>query len=92
MKSEIYNALAAINRGFDAALESLTILQQDGILTAEYIQQQSEMAEEIRSGLNHAILEKLEEREKADWGHFGKMRVETGERLKKRRPGSVNEG
>src|SRR5262249_16800479 len=28
MKSEIYNALAALNRAFDGALESLTILEQ----------------------------------------------------------------
>jgi len=37
MKSEIYNALATINRGFDVALESLTILEQEGVLSNDYV-------------------------------------------------------
>ena len=56
MKSEIYNALATLNRGFDAALESLTVLQQEGVITGDYLQQKTEVAEEMRAGLNHLIL------------------------------------
>jgi len=51
MKSEIYNALATINRGFDVALESLTILEQAGVLSNDYVQQ-------------HFFLNKLETRSK----------------------------
>ena len=42
MKAEIYNALATLNRGFDFALESLAILEQEGVITVEYVQQQTE--------------------------------------------------
>ena len=82
MKMEIYNALAAINRGFDVTLESLTILKTEGVLTDDYVQQRTEIIEEIRAGLNHMILDKLQSREAKDWSLFGKMRIETELRLK----------
>lgn len=82
MKTEIYNALAAINRGFDATLESLKTLHNEGVLTAEYLHQQTEITEEVRAGINHMILGQLEAREEEDWTHFGKMRSATDARLK----------
>ena len=81
MKSEIYNALATLNRGFDAALESLTILQQEGVITPDYLQQKTEVAEEMRAGLNHLILNKLGIRERDDLDHYGKLRLTTEARL-----------
>jgi len=81
MKSEIYHALATLNRGFDAALESVTILQQEGVVTAGYVQQKTEIAEEMRAGLNHLILNKLGIRERDDLDHYGKMRITTEARL-----------
>lgn len=82
MKSEIYNALAAMNRSFDVMLESLTILKQEGVLTGDYVQQQTETAEEIRAGLNHAIWEKMELIEQKDWAEYGKKRIEGEMRLR----------
>lgn len=82
MKSEIYGALAAINRSFDVVLESFTILQTEDVLTADYIRQQKEIAEELRPGINHAILEKMLAREEDDWAHFGKLKIATEARLK----------
>ena len=81
MKSEIYHALATLNRGFDAALESATILQQEGVVTAGYVQQKTEIAEEMRAGLNHLILNKLGIRERDDLDHYSKMRITTEARL-----------
>ena len=81
MKSEIYNALATLNRGFDTALESLTILQQEGVITGDYLQQKTEIAEEMRAGLNHLILNKLGIRERDDLDHYGKLRITTEARL-----------
>ena len=75
MKGEIYNALAAINRSFDVALESLTILRDEGILTADYLEDQKALTEELRAGVNHMIVDKLQSREAADWAHFGQMRL-----------------
>lgn len=83
MKAEIYNALAALNRGFEVALESLTILQQEGVISADYLQQQREIAEEIRAGTNSVIINRLQGREVEDREHFGKMRIATEARLKK---------
>jgi len=82
MKSEIYNALATLNRGFDAALESLTVLQQEGVITAEYVQQQMEITEEVRAGINQVLLNRLETRERDDREHYGQMRTTTESRLK----------
>jgi len=82
MKAGIYDALAAINRSFDVALESLTTVQQEGIVTADYVQQQREIAEEFRAGINQVLLNKLETRESDDRDHFAKMRANTEARLK----------
>ena len=82
MKSEIYNALASLNRGIDATMESLKVLQEEGVVAIEYVQAQTEAIEEIRAGLNTVILNKLGTREVPDREHFGKMRMDTGERLK----------
>ena len=82
MKSEFYNALASLNRYFDAAVESLMILKAEGVLAEEYVQQQTEIMEELRAGINHMILDKLEGREAEDWAHYGQMRSATEMRLK----------
>jgi len=82
MKADIYNSLAAINHSFDVTLESLKALQQEGVVTAEYLQQQMEIAEELRAGINALILNRLQTREIDDRDHFGTMRIATETRLK----------
>ena len=82
MKAQIYDALAALNRGFDAALESLKILQSEGVVDVDYFQQKTDVAEELRAGLNNLILNKLGIRERDDLDHYGKMRSATEARLK----------
>ena len=57
------NALASLNRGFGVALESLKVLQEEGVVAIECVQAQTEMIEEIRAGLNTVILNKLGTRE-----------------------------
>ena len=82
MKATIYDALAGLNRSFDAVLESLTILQNEGVVAADYVQQQTEIAEEIRANINALILNKLQARENDDREHFAMMRSATEARLK----------
>jgi len=82
MKAAVYDALSNLNRGFDSALESLKLLQEEGIITAEYVQRETEIVEELRSGINALVLNKLEDREKDDRDHFGKMKIATEARLK----------
>ena len=59
MKAEIYNALATLNCSFDVALESLKVLQEEGVIKAEYVQRQKEVLEEIRAGINCVIASTL---------------------------------
>ena len=82
MKSDIYNALAALKRGFDVAVESLKVLQQEGIATAEYVELQGEIIEEKRADMNRLIINKLQSKEIEDLEHFSKVRATTEARLK----------
>ena len=82
IKAEIYNALAGLNRGFDMALESLAILWQEGVVTTDYVQQQTEAIELLRAGINSLILGKLEAREIEDREHYGKMHTATEAQLR----------
>jgi len=75
MKAESYNALASLNRGFDVVLESLKILQEEGVLSAEFVHDQTIMTEELRAVHNYMIAQKFTSREAEDCDHFGKMRV-----------------
>ncbi|HLJ30494.1 MAG TPA: hypothetical protein VKY85_27570 [Candidatus Angelobacter sp.] len=82
MKAEIYNALAGFNRGIDVALESLTILAQEGVWNADYVQQQREIFEQHRASVNRLAHNKLQSRETEDEDHFGKLCETTERRLR----------
>ena len=82
MKAEIYNALAVMNRGFDVALESLKVFQEEGVLTEDYVQDQTVLVEERRAALNYMIIHKLSARETEDREHYEKMRATIEARLK----------
>lgn len=81
MKDEIYTALAGLNRGFGMVLESLKTMHEQGVVTADYVQQQTEATELLRAGLNSLILNKLEAREIEDQEHYGKMHSATQAQL-----------
>ena len=82
MKSETYDALADFNCGIDVALESLTVLAQKGIWTADYVQQQREIFEQHRAGVNRLAHNRLQASATEDEEHFGKMRETTARRLR----------
>jgi hypothetical protein len=50
-------------------------LQENGVVTADFVLNQSMIAEEFRAGINLTILCKLVARETEDQEHFGKMRA-----------------
>ena len=83
MKAEAYNALACLNRSFDVALESMNVLQQEGVLSEDFVQDQTIVAEELRAVINFMIVQRFTSREREDCEHFGKMR----ENIVKRRRG-----
>jgi len=82
MKAGIYNALASLNQGFDAAIQALKVMQDEGVLTIDYIQDQTVLAQELRAGLNYMIVEKLNARETEDRDHYAKMRMAIETRLR----------
>jgi hypothetical protein len=82
MKSEIYNALAAINRGADLQLDSLAILQTEGKLPPDYVEYQRQIIEETRSGINSRIHDVLGANEDEDWHRFEQLRLGTEARLR----------
>ena len=82
MKATAYDALASLNRGFDSVLESLKVLQEEGVLSVDYVQDQTVLVEEVRAGLNYRIVQRLSARETEDRDHFEKMRVTIEARLK----------
>src|SRR5579871_5776931 len=82
MKSEIYNAFAALNRGADILLEALTILQQEGIWSKEYVLQQTEILEHQRCGINRLAHNVLQGRETEAEYDFGKMAENTARKRK----------
>ena len=76
MKCEIYNAHAGLNWGFDMALESLRLLQEQGVLTVQFVHDHTIMVEELKAGINRKIHEVLNDAELEDWTRFGKLRLE----------------
>jgi hypothetical protein len=83
MKSEIYNALSAINRGADLQLESLAVLQTEGKLPSDYVEYQRQIIEETRSGINSRIHNVLGANEDEDWHRFEQLRLETEARQRR---------
>ena len=83
MKAAAYDALASLKRSFDAALESMKILHQEGVLSADFVQDQTVVTEELRAVINFMIAQRFASRESEDCDHFGKMR----ENIEKRRRG-----
>jgi hypothetical protein len=52
LKSEIYNAIAALNRGFDATLESLKILHEQGVISEEFASDNSAKINKLWADIN----------------------------------------
>jgi hypothetical protein len=73
MKRAIYDSLYTINEAFEQIPEHLEKLRDLGVITAEYVESQRVISEELRAGINFNILDKLQTREDADRLHFGKM-------------------
>lgn len=73
MKADVYAALSQVNSSFEQMEEGLKVLQENGVLTAEFVREQSFIVEELRAGINRTILSKLSEREAEDQDHFWKM-------------------
>lgn len=81
-KAKIYHSVAALNESFNTILLSLAILQAEEVISAEYLQEQTELVEELRAGVNTTVTIKRHSSEAEDWHYFGKMREATEKRLR----------
>jgi len=81
MKSEIYNALASLNRSLDAALESLEVLQEQGVITAQFGSDHSIRLNKMWADMNYMIVHKRSSFELEDRDHYGKMLETIDKRL-----------
>ena len=66
---------AAINQGFSAVPDNLETLRDLGVITAEYVEYQHVMVEELRAGINSMILNKQQAHELEDRDHYGRMKA-----------------
>ena len=82
MKTETYDALSKLNTAFEQVADSLKKLRESGVLAEQYVQDKTVLSEELRAGINHMIVDKLQTRETEDWAHFGRMRATIEARLK----------
>jgi hypothetical protein len=73
MKSEIYNAIAALSRGFDMALESLKILHEQGVISEEFASDNSVRINNLWADINYMVMHKRTGHELEDREHFAKM-------------------
>ena len=81
-KFPLYQSLYQINRAFEAIHYHLEILDDYEVFPLALLQQFGAAAGELRAGINHMIVDKLQTRETEDWAHFGRMRATIEARLK----------
>jgi len=76
LKFQLYQSLFNLNQAFETVTHEIENLRQTEVGTRDTLNVQQSMAEELRAGLNHMILDKLEAREVEDWFLYGKQRIE----------------
>lgn len=76
-----YQALYEINQGFEAITHHIETLRQSKTVAPDFLNLQQLRAEELRAGLNHIIVDKLNLREVEEWGIYSKQRIEQEKKL-----------
>lgn len=89
-KTEIYGALAGINHAIEQILEALKVLEKEGVIPLEFLEEKSEEIEAMRSEICTTILSKLQSMEAADLERLGKLRESLERQLRFNGNGNVN--
>ena len=74
-KFPLYQSLYQINRAFEAIHYHLEILDDYEAFPLALLQQFGATAQELRAGINHSVISRLDQREIFDWGMYGKRRM-----------------
>ena len=81
-KFPIYQALFNFNTAFQTIGNEIETLRASGLFPPETLKLYAMTGEELRSGINHKILQVMELRESRDWGHIGQQKLKQEKRLK----------
>ena len=73
-KTQVYEALYAVNAGIQRCLNALTLLEATR-LPFRGLEAHKLMAEELRAGINHTVLIIMEQIEARDWAAHEKERL-----------------
>lgn len=84
VKADVYETWAVINRAFEQIITALDKLQTRGVLTGDYVQDQSTITNDLWAKLNSQIMSDMGRREADDRNHYGKMRATIERRIRGR--------
>ena len=73
-KFPVYQALYQLNQAFETIHINLEILDDYEAFPLALLQQFGATAQELRAGINHCAIGRLDQRETYDWGKYGKRR------------------
>ena len=73
-KFPLYQSLYQINRAFEAIHYHLELLDDYEVFQLALLQQFGATAGELRAGINHCAIGRLDQRETYDWGKYGRRR------------------
>lgn len=80
-KFPLYQSLYNLNQAFETVAQEIERLRQLKTAPAHTLNLHLSHAEELRAGLNHTIVDKLNAREEEDWAIYGKRRIEQERKL-----------
>ena len=81
LKFQLYQSLFNLNQAFETVTHEIENMRHTEVGTRDTLNLQQSIAEELRAGLNHMIVDKLEAREVEDWYLYGKQRIEQEKQL-----------
>ena len=81
-KFPVYQALYQLNQAFETIHINLEILDDYEAFPLALLQQFGATAQELRAGINHSVISRLDQRELFDWGKYGRMRNEAEKKLR----------
>jgi len=84
MKADVYETWAVINRAFEQIVSALDKLHKRGVLTGDYVQDQSTITNDLWAKINSQIMTDVGRREADDLNHYGKMRATIERRIRGR--------
>ena len=84
IKAGVYETWAVINRAFEQIITALDKLKSRGVLTGDYVQDQSTITNDLWAKINSQIMADVGRRETDDRDHYGKMRATIERRIRGR--------